>query len=97
MMSFQNSQALLFPNNYKIWNLGNSESRSLTDYIKIIEDKTGKKARMLHLGKQRGDILETYADNSLLLHDFGDHDFVPIEMGISKFIEWYVNHYRLER
>ena len=97
MMSFQNSQALLYPNNYKIWNLGNSESRSLTDYIKIIEHKTGKKARMLRLGKQKGDILETYADNSLLLHDFGDHDFIPIEMGISKFIEWYVNHYRLER
>jgi hypothetical protein len=30
-----------------------------------------------------------------LINDFGDHEFVDVEVGINNFISWYKSYYRV--
>ena len=75
---------------YRIYNIGNSEP--LLDFIKTIEAVTGHKARMRMLDMQPGDVVRTYADTSLLQHDFGYKPSTTIADGISNLYAWYKSH-----
>lgn len=77
---------------YRIYNIGNSEPVRLLDFIKTIEDVTGHKARMRMLDMQPGDVVRTYADTSLLQHDFGYKPSTTIADGISNLYAWYKSH-----
>ena len=77
---------------YRIYNIGNSEPVRLLDFIKTIEAVTGHKARMRMLDMQPGDVVRTYADTSLLLHDFGYKPSTTIADGISNLYAWYKSH-----
>lgn len=77
---------------YRIYNIGNSEPVRLLDFIKTIEDVTGHKARMKMLDMQPGDVVRTYADTSLLQHDFGYKPSTTIADGISNLYAWYKSH-----
>ena len=77
---------------YRIYNIGNSEPVRLLDFIKTIEAVTGHKARMKMLDMQPGDVVRTYADTSLLQHDFGYKPSTTIADGISNLYAWYKSH-----
>lgn len=77
---------------YRIYNIGNSEPVRLLDFIKTIENVTGHKARMRMLDMQPGDVVRTYADTSLLQHDFGYKPSTTIADGISNLYAWYKSH-----
>lgn len=77
---------------YRIYNIGNSEPVRLLDFIKTIEAVTGHKARMRMLDMQPGDVVRTYADTSLLQHDFGYKPSTTIADGISNLYAWYKSH-----
>lgn len=77
---------------YRIYNIGNSEPVRLFDFIKTIEAVTGHKARMRMLDMQPGDVVRTYADTSLLQHDFGYKPSTTIADGISNLYAWYKSH-----
>lgn len=77
---------------YRIYNIGNSEPIRLLDFIKTIENVTGHKARMRMLDMQPGDVVRTYADTSLLQHDFGYKPSTTIADGISNLYAWYKSH-----
>ena len=51
---------------FRVVNIGNSEAIKLTDFIKIIEDVLNKKAIQNLLPLQKGDVIKTLADGSLL-------------------------------
>ena len=94
LMSDAQIKDLVSPNFYRTFNLGNSESKTLMDYVEQIEKATGVSAKKNFLEMQRGDVLETCADNKSLLREFGDYNFTQIDVGIKKFVEWYRNYYR---
>lgn len=78
---------------YKIYNIGNNKPVKIMDYIEILENCIGKKAIKEYLPMQPGDVYQTYADICDLEEDF---HFVPsttIEIGLSRFVEWYKNKY----
>ena len=77
---------------YKIYNIGNSSSVQLIDYIKAIEVHLGKKAIKEFLPMQPGDVPRTEADVTDLVENFGYKPDTPIEKGISDFIEWYLKY-----
>ena len=77
---------------YRIYNIGNSEPVRLLDFIKTIENVTGHKARMKMFDMQPGDVVRTYADTSLLQHDFGYKPSTTIADGISNLYAWYKSH-----
>ena len=50
------------PYPYEVFNLGNHKSENLMDFIHIIEENLGKKAKINLMPIQPGDVPETYAD-----------------------------------
>ena len=78
---------------YQILNIGSERPKSLKYFLKIIEKKLSKKAKINFLDFQIGDVYKTYADNSLVKKITKYRPKIYIEKGINDFIEWYKNYY----
>jgi len=80
---------------YRIYNIGNHQPVELMTFIRVLEDKLGKKARLELLPMQPGDVLATYADVDDLARDVGFRPQTSLEEGLGRFVEWYREYYRL--
>lgn len=78
---------------YKIYNIGNHHPEKLTDFIRILEEKLGRTAEKEMLPIQPGDVPRTFADVSELERDFGFKPDTPLEVGIGKFTDWFLDYY----
>ncbi len=78
---------------YRIYNIGNQQPVELMRYIETIEDCLGKKAEKNLLPLQPGDVPDTYADTTDLMNDVGYQPATPIEVGVKKFVDWYLDYY----
>ncbi len=78
---------------YRLYNIGNHSPVELTDFIRILEEKLGKVAKKNFLPLQPGDVPETYADVDDLMRAVGFSPTTPIEEGIERFVEWYLEYY----
>ncbi|EKD71156.1 MAG: NAD-dependent epimerase/dehydratase [uncultured bacterium] len=79
---------------YRIFNIGNHHPVKLIDYIKVLEKCLNKKAKLEMMSMQAGDLVNTYADVSSLENLIGTLPHTPLEVGISKFVEWYKDYYK---
>ena len=77
---------------YKIYNIGNNKTESLTDFIATIEKAIGKKAIKEMFPMQPGDVPKTYADIDALISDYNYSPKTDIKIGLEKFIKWYKNY-----
>lgn len=73
-----------------VFNLGESETTTLSELISTIENTLGKKAIIERLPEQPGDVPLTYADISKARALLGYHPHTKIPEGIPKFVEWYM-------
>jgi len=80
---------------YKIYNIGNNQPVKLINFIEVLEDCLGMKAKKNLLPLQLGEVLETYADIEELTTDVGFKPSIPIEKGIPCFVDWYCSYYRV--
>ncbi len=80
---------------YRIYNIGNNRPVKLMDFIKAIENATGKKARIELMPLQPGDVQRTWADVNKLIEDFDYEPFTPIQTGVERFVSWYRKYYRV--
>ena len=80
---------------YRIYNIGNHESVNLMDFISTIEKSLGKKAVIDFQPMQTGDVKSTFADIRDLSEAVGFEPKTSIEVGIPRFIEWYLDYYNL--
>jgi len=69
-------------------NLGDSRTVSLKELIRSIEKALGKKARLEWMPEQPGDVRKTCADIQRARDRLGYVPKVPIEEGISRFVQW---------
>ena len=81
---------------FRVVNIGNSNKVKLLDFITAIEKKLGKKAIRNYLPMQTGDVPETWADTSLLQNLTGYKPKIKFEEGISNFIDWYFEYYKIK-
>ena len=81
---------------YKIYNIGNNKPKKLMDYISVLERCLGKEAKKEFLPMQPGDVYETYADVTDLMHDFDFKPSTTIEEGLSRFAEWFLDYYKVK-
>ncbi|MCP4901852.1 MAG: NAD-dependent epimerase [bacterium] len=79
---------------WRVHNIGNSDSVELMRFIEIIEETLGKKAIKNMLPMQPGDVRATAADVQSLTDAVGFKPSTPIEEGIKKFIDWYLDYYK---
>ena len=82
---------------YKIYNIGNNKPVNLLDFIKVIEKNLDKKFEIEFQDIQPGDVKDTYADVSDLFTDFKFKPKTNIEFGVRKFIDWYLNYYKVKK
>lgn len=78
---------------HKVYNIGNNKPEKLMDFINTLEDCIGKKAKKEYYPMQPGDVYQTYADVTDLIHDFSFYPDTPLKEGLTKFIDWYKNFY----
>lgn len=81
---------------YRIYNIGNQQPVELMKYIETIEECVGKKAKKNLLPLQAGDVPDTWADAGDLAADVGYQPSTPIEVGVRRFIDWYVDYYKVD-
>lgn len=79
----------------RIYNIGNHQPVELLHFIGVLEQALGKKAEKRLLPIQPGDVPATYADIDDLTNDVGFRPNTPIEVGISRFVKWYREFYRV--
>jgi len=78
---------------YRIYNIGNNQPVNLMDFIGTLENCLGIEAEKQMVDIQPGDVPETYADIEDLARDFGFSPKTPIEVGLTRFVEWYRQYY----
>ena len=78
-----------------IYNIGNNKPVKLMDYIGELEKNLGKKAIKNFLPLQSGDVQDTYSNTDNLNKKFNYKPSTSIVDGISKFVNWYKNYYKV--
>lgn len=86
-------RAIERPAPYEIFNLGNSDSVGLLDFIRVIEEELGQEAEKNMMPLQPGDVPETVADIRRSRELLGFDPRTPLREGIRKFISWYREYY----
>ena len=74
---------------FEIFNLGESQTVSLSRMIELLEVALGKKAIIDRQPLQPGDVPITYADITRAREKLGYHPQIKIEQGIKLFAEWF--------
>lgn len=78
---------------HRVYNIGNSQPVALMRFVQVLEELLGRKAETLHQPIQPGEVPLTYADTSRLLADTGYAPHTPIEVGLSRFVEWFRSYH----
>lgn len=73
----------------EIYNLGGAEAIPLLDFIRLIEQETGKKAKKNLMPMQAGDVRETTADWSKAHKELGFAPKTSMREGIAEFVHWF--------
>ena len=82
---------------FRIFNIGNSKPVSLIEYIEALENSLGRPAKKDFKPLQAGDVEDTYADISSLSSELGYKPSTPIENGVQKFVDWYLDYYGISK
>jgi UDP-glucuronate 4-epimerase len=80
---------------FRLYNIGNSQPVELMRYIEVLEDTLGRKAEKNMLPMQPGDVPDTFADVEDLISEVGYRPATPVEVGIPRFVAWYLDYYRM--
>jgi len=74
---------------HEVYNLGESQTTTLSELIALLEDALGRKAMIDRLPPQAGDVSCTFADISRARDTLGYAPAVPIRDGIPRFVAWF--------
>ncbi|MBW1707834.1 MAG: NAD-dependent epimerase, partial [Deltaproteobacteria bacterium] len=81
--------ALKRPVPFDVFNLGNSDTVDLLDFIAIVEEELGQTAEKNMMPLQPGDVAETSADIEKSRELLGFEPKTSLREGIRKFLSWY--------
>lgn len=80
---------------YEIFNLGESQTVTLTRMIQVLESTLGRTAVIDRQPMQPGDVPLTYADISKAARMLGYRPKVKVDDGIPRFVEWFSRNHRM--
>ena len=87
--------ALKRPVPFDVFNLGNSDTVDLLDFIAIVEEELGQTAEKNMMPLQPGDVAETFADIEKSRKLLGFDPKTSLREGIRKFLSWYREYYKV--
>ena len=76
-----------------VLNIGNPKTRTLTEFINILEKKLLMKSKMKLLKRQPGDVLETKAIINFERKKLKFFFNTELEEGIEKFVKWHNSYH----
>lgn len=76
----------------RVYNIGNNSPVELSYLIELLEQHLGCKAECNLLPIQPGDVPATLADISDLERDVGFRPQTPIEVGVERFVRWWLEY-----
>jgi UDP-glucuronate 4-epimerase len=79
---------------FRIVNIGQGKPVQLMDYIGALEAHLGRPAKKNFLPMQTGDVPATEASSALLEALTGYVPSTPVDVGVPRFVDWYLLHYR---
>ncbi|MCL4791853.1 MAG: NAD-dependent epimerase/dehydratase family protein, partial [Gammaproteobacteria bacterium] len=85
------------PAPYRLYNIGNARPVDLMHYIAVLEERLGRKAEMNMLPLQAGDVPDTWADVEDLARDVDYRPATPVETGVARFVDWYMDYHQIKR
>lgn len=80
---------------YAIYNIGNGNPVKLMDFVSALERALGVEAKKNFMPMQPGDVFQTYADTQGLEAVTGHKPSVSVADGVTKFVAWYKEFYKL--
>jgi UDP-glucuronate 4-epimerase len=86
---------------HRVYNIGNNKPEKLMDFIETLEKCLSKAAGRKIIFEKKfepmkpGDVPMTYASTFLLEEAIGFQPRTPLEEGLQKFADWYVQYYNL--
>ena len=80
---------------WRVYNIGNNSQVELMDYIKTIERLLGKTVQKNYRPLQPGDVPNTFAEVQSLVDDVGYKPDTSIEIGVRRFVDWYLDYYKV--
>ena len=81
---------------YRLYNIGSNNPIHLMDYVREIEINLGIKAELNMMPMQDGDVPKSHADVNDLIRDFEYTPKWSIAEGIKKFVQWYIDYYKIK-
>ena len=78
---------------WRVVNIGNSEPVQLMDFIRAIEQATGRAATLNMMPMQAGDVPATWADGALLQSLTGYSPRTAVPEGVAQFVAWYRDYF----
>ena len=78
---------------FKIYNIGNSDTVDLIDFISAVEAAVGVEIKKQFMDIQPGDVVATYADVSDLAADMGYRPTTAVTEGMRRTVAWYRTFY----
>ncbi|MDW5375419.1 NAD-dependent epimerase [Halomonas sp. HP20-15] len=78
-----------------LYNIGHGSPVALMDFVRAIENATGRIAQYDYQPMQPGDVPRTWADTEALFAVTGYRPAVGVEEGVSRFVAWYRDFYQV--
>lgn len=76
---------------HDLYNIGYGSPVALMDFINTLENALGREAAKEFLPMQKGDVLTTFADTTLLKNDYDYTPYTSLREGIKQFADWYLS------
>ncbi len=83
------------PHAYEVFNLGNSNTTELMEFIRVIEEELGMEAEKNMMPLQPGDVPATSADIQKSKEMLGFSPKTSIREGVHNFLVWYRGYYKV--
>jgi UDP-glucuronate 4-epimerase len=74
---------------HRLFNIGNNRAEYVTDLVRLLEERLGRKALIVNRPKPEADPVETWADVSALNALCGYAPTTRLEVGVARFVDWY--------
>ncbi len=82
---------------FTVYNIGNGKKVKLMKYISEIENYLNIKAKKKYLQMQRGDIRDTHSNLEKIHKNIGYRSTTAVKEGIKKFLDWYLQYYKINK
>ena len=79
---------------HRIFNIGNGNPVKLLYFVELLEEALSIKATKVFENMQPGDVESTYASTQNLEDWISYRPLVPIQEGVNKFANWYLDYYQ---